>query len=118
MIHSNEKLLPGNVVMWHGKPKILNAADIYQNDWTNHLFSPIPLTPEVLGEWCGCTQGDDKEMFRNSIGVWLTKVNGKDEYFIQGFRSGHTIKYLHEYQNSSYFFTGEELVVTIPSSTK
>lgn len=72
----------------------------------------IPLSPEILVK-CGCAQGDDKEMWRNPMGVWLTRVNDKDEFFIQGFRSGHTIKYLHEYQNAVYILTGEEPSITL-----
>lgn len=81
-----------------------------------HDLFPIHLSPEIL-EACACTQGDDKEMWRHSSGVWLTKVHNKDEYFINGFRSGHTIKYLHQYQNAVFVMTGEELKVQVSDTT-
>lgn len=75
-------------------------------------LEPIPLTPEVL-KACGCTQGEDKEMWRNSQGVWLTQRHNTDMFFVIGFRFGHYIKYLHEYQNVVYAFTGEELEINM-----
>lgn len=79
-----------------------------RREFYHHDISPIPLTPEILKK-CGCTQGHDKEMWRNPIGVWLTRINGTNRFFIHGFRNGHYIEYLHQYQNACYDFTGEEI---------
>jgi hypothetical protein len=71
---------------------------------------PIPLTNDVL-KACGSSQGHDTDMWRNPVGVWLTKVHNKEKFFVQGFRAGYTISFLHEYQNVVSALTGEELNV-------
>lgn len=69
----------------------------------------IPLTPEILG----CVRGEDEDMYRHPCGVWLTRINGADRFFINGFRSGHSIEYLHQYQNACFVLTGEEIEIKL-----
>lgn len=71
--------------------------------------SPIPLTPEIL-EQCGCIRGNDKTMWRNPYGVWLTQIADSQRFYVSGFRAGHSIGYLHEFQNVTFSLTGQELV--------
>ena len=125
MIQANEKLLPGNVVMWHDRPYTLDAKDIWHisidiKSFRNTL-SPIPLTPEVLVGWCGF----EKNYYYYYIKSGQIKIaidfDNANASIWQG--EGNVInivrpEYLHTLQNLIYFLTGEELVVTIPSSTK
>ena len=123
MIQSNEKLLPGNVVMYNhedGDRAIKLSSyvifEIATDKINQRSFSPIPLTPEILVQWCGCSKHTtEKDMYQNKVGLWIVKVEGKEEYFMRGFSPLHTIKYLHEFQNVSYCNSGEEMPVNIPN---
>ena len=125
MIKSNEKLLPGNVVMWHDKPYTLDAKDIWHlsigiKPFRNAL-SPIPLTPEVLVGWCGWNR--DKNKYWKSWGKNGFHIILWDDYYDAfklelGLHHYKVLDTLNHLQNLFYFLTGEELVVTIPSSTK
>ena len=124
MIQPNEKLLPGNVVMYHGvengdMPCKLDAADIYQNSWLPELHSPIPLTHEILVQWCGIGQiggfyelniGGLIILFPMSItGILSIMDAGLDSINIK------CPEHLHTLQNLIYFLSGEEMPVNIPN---
>jgi len=124
MIQPNEKLLPGNVVMYHGHkdvPQILDALKIYNISYSDSyyplVYSPIPLTPEILVKWCGFDEFCNQ--YCKKIGeIDLTIDLNKKIIFI-GDKTGDMInakfpEHLHQLQNLVYFLTGEELVVTIP----
>lgn len=120
MIQANEKLLPGNVVMCPQCPTTLDAYDIFNiytlKDYCN-IFSPIPLTPEVLVEWCGWNR--DKNKYWKSWGKNGFHIILWDDYYDAfklelGLHHYKVLDTLNHLQNLFYFLTGEELVVTIP----
>jgi len=126
MIQPNEKLLPGNVVMYLGKPMALTAHTVFNiatspTEEYSTFFSPIPLTPEVLVEWCGWNR--DKNKYWKSWGKNGFHIILWDDYYDAfklelGLHHYKVLDTLNHLQNLFYFLTGEELVVTIPSSTK
>lgn len=73
---------------------------------------PIPLSPDIL-EKIGCKMLAGE--WTHPCGVWLTECgSGKySGYHTSGFRRGHTIKYLHQYQNVVFDLTGEELTLNL-----
>lgn len=124
MIHSNEKLLPGNVVMYNhedgDRPIKLTSYVVFEiaTDKVNQRsFSPIPLTPEVLvgykiAEWSIYHQGWH-------CGNFVLRENhdgGFRVYFVKDRINAihENVAHLHTLQNLIYFLSGEELVVTIP----
>ncbi len=120
MVNARE-LRIGNAI-WdqrRGKIKWVNHRVI--NDLESHPnpleYTGIPLTEEILLKRCCCYQGEDKEMWRNPQGVWITRIAPNplfiDEFFIEGFKRGHTIKYLHQFQNATFVLTGEELTYAL-----
>jgi len=121
MIQSNEKLLPGNVVMCNksNTPVVLYAIGIYRiaEEDLNEDYSPIPLTPEVLVEWCGWNR--DKNKYWKSWGKNGFHIILWDDYYDAfklelGLHHYKVLDTLNHLQNLFYFLTGEELVVTIP----
>lgn len=114
MIQPNEKLLPGNVVMWHDKPYTLDAKDIWHISIDiktfRNVISPIPLTPEILASYAIIKQnlGDIKLLVSSVEGKWVTEVYFKGEFV-------RIISHLHELQNTVYFLSGEEMPVNIPN---
>jgi len=118
MIQPNEKLLPGNVVMWRNRFYTLTKGDIYSMDYLRNFYSPIPLTPEILVQWCGASQyinRPNKWVFDNRIEITkYENIDGYDVYFKNSFV--RTISHLHELQNLIYFLSGEEMPVNIPNN--
>lgn len=113
MIKSNDLRL-GNWVS-NGNPVrvtfyMLDNDSFFGNDYEYDIdYDPIPLTPEVLDK-CGCVRSKDPETWHHPSGISLTRIsNGK--FFTNGFKDGHYIEYLHQYQNTIYWATGQELKV-------
>ncbi|MEN6413454.1 MAG: hypothetical protein ABFC84_11980 [Veillonellales bacterium] len=121
MIQANEKLLPGNVVMIYDMVTVLDIENIYaisKYDPHSKSFSPIPLTTEVLVEWCGWNR--DKNKYWKSWGNNGFHIILWDDYYNAfklelGLHHYKVLDTLNNLQNLFYFLTGEELVVTIPS---
>ena len=124
MIQPNEKLLPGNVVMWRNRFYTLTKGDIYSMDYLRNFYSPIPLTPEILVQWCGFIKdefwwGDGINYFGNgTVDVCFGNEEVSDildgVYFGQDKIPG--ITHLHTLQNTVYFLSGEEMPVNIPNN--
>jgi len=123
MIQPNEKLLPGNVVMWHDKPYTLDAKDIWHISIDiktfRNVLSPIPLTPEILVQWCGFDRLIDR-YWKNYPGgaIIILLIGEKENEFKLKFGAEQfvNINHLHTLQNTVYFLSGEEMPVNIPNN--
>ncbi len=74
---------------------------------------PILLSPEIFKQIGSAEMIDDNNnrgVWKHSCGVWLSDVKGGG-FITNGFRSGHKIYYLHQYQNIVFDLTGEELEI-------
>lgn len=113
----------GNIVEWNRKPfKVCSISmDIVENElWSKPLqeIHPIPLTEEILTEWCGYKR-EVEDFFVNDANadcsVYLFASSscrlavGYDEYAI-----GEIIEYLHQLQNLYFALSGEELQIKLP----
>lgn len=78
-------------------------------------FYGIPLTPEILIQWCGFRKD---ATFRNPYHSpdGKLKVFFQDEqYPLVKFKNGHrVVKYLHQFQNLVFALTSNELEIKIP----
>lgn len=111
MINANELRLGNKILKLSGYVVEVDIDTLIRIKRSPQFYKPIPLTPEVL-EKCGCTMGTDPDMWRHASGVWLTRAaNGK--FFTSGFRADHYIEYLHQYQNTVFWATGEDLKVEL-----
>mgnify|MGYP000550092966 CR=1 FL=1 len=126
MIQPNEKLLPGNVVMCnheYGDRAIKLSSyvifEIATDKINQRSFSPIPLTTEILVQWCGFTKGF------YAYGAIMGKCNvciDFDDDFLSIVDSNGTAvnvklpEHLHTLQNLIYFLSGEEMPVNIPNN--
>ena len=123
MIQPNEKLLPGNVVMWHDKPYTLDAKDIWHISIDiktfRNVLSPIPLTPDILVLWCGFDRLIDR-YWKNYPGgaIIILLIGEKENEFKLKFGAEQfvNIHHLHTLQNTVYFLSGEEMPVNIPNN--
>jgi len=120
MIQPNEKLLSGNVVMWRNRFYTLTKGDIYSMDYLRNFYSPIPLTPEILVQWCGFKQiaGFYELNTDNLIILFPMSITGVLSIMDAGLDSIN-IKcpdHLHTLQNLIYFLSGEEMPVNIPNN--
>lgn len=71
-----------------------------------HL-TPIPLTPEILVEWCGFEKSTSDLWIKNGIEIWY-----RDSGFYHTEMSvGLNIEGLHELQNLVYALTKKELEI-------
>jgi len=119
MINSNEKLLPGNVVMWRNRFYTLTKGDIYSMDYLRNFYSPIPLTPEILVQWCGWrTAGNKHILYIGNIGLIINLSRG---ILVISDTDGDMVnvafpEHLHTLQNLIYFLSGEEMPVNIPNN--
>ena len=103
----------GSVVEYNGKPRVITANDIHNcqadNNWFNNHYRPIPLTPEILTEWCGFEPAVDSfggllspEFNRGRIRIHDNKWYNGIEYI--------QLDYLHELQ---LLFLGMKQVLPI-----
>jgi hypothetical protein len=88
---------------------------------------PIPLTDEILRDWCGFSVNEDgfpcAEFAKSDKGYSLSSfdISSRDGMFFlwvptedQWYSSELTeIKYLHQLQNLYFAITGEELTINI-----
>jgi len=126
MIQPNEKLLPGNVVMYHGNKdvhQILDALKIYNISYSDSyyplVYSPIPLTPEILVQWCGFDRLIDRYWKNYPGGAIIILLIGENENEFKlkfGAEQFVNITHLHTLQNTVYFLSGEEMPVNIPNN--
>lgn len=123
MIQPNEKLLPGNVVMYLGKPMALTAHTVFNiatspTEEYSTFFSPIPLTPEVLTDWCGFRQFSGfYELNTNALIVMFPlNISGVLSIMDAGLDSINIKcpEHLHTLQNLIYFIAGQEMEVRMP----
>ena len=121
MIQPNEKLLPGNVVMRYNTAVKLTPKYVYYFSegkmQFGNIYSPIPLTPEILVKWCGWNR--DKNKYWKSWGKNGFHIILWDDYYDAfklelGLHHYKVLDTLNHLQNLFYFLTGEEMVVTIP----
>jgi len=127
MIQPNEKLLPGNVVMYNhedGDRAIKLSSyvifEIATDKINQRSFSPIPLTPEVLTDWCGFRQFSGfYELNTNALIVMFPlNISGVLSIMDAGLDSINIKcpEHLHTLQNLIYFLSGEEMPVNIPNN--
>lgn len=121
MIERNEKLLPGNIVAYGGKPICLSKHDIYGILQLGSKFhSPISLIPEILTGWCLL---EEVKSLSKIVREWkiypeLFLRLYKDKWYL--IYCGCNIKLkttkpsLHLIQNATFFITGEELKIKLP----
>ena len=126
MIQPNEKLLPGNVVMYNhedGDRAIKLSSyvifEIATDKINQRSFSPIPLTPEILVQWCGFRQiagfyefHTDRFIFLFPMSI-IGKLSIMDSYLDS--INMKSPEHLHTLQNTVYFLSGEEMPVNIPN---
>lgn len=89
---------------------------------------PIPLTEEILRDWCGFSVNEDgfscAEFVKSDKGYSLRgfDISSRDGMFFlwvptedQWYSSELTeIKYLHQLQNLYFALTGDELIINTP----
>lgn len=92
-----------------------------------NLISPIPLTPEILENWCGFEKKQNKwynikyftdcevaaEVMCISINLGTFRCSIYDVDEPSPCMTGLRIEYLHQLQNLHFSLTGKELPVTI-----
>jgi len=101
---------------------MLYAIGVYRlaEEDSNESFSPIPLTHEVLVQWCGFKQiaGFYELNTDNLIILFPMSITGILSIMDAGLDSIN-IKcpdHLHTLQNLIYFLSGEEMPVNIPNN--
>lgn len=119
-----ECLMSDRYVSWDGRDSNLEFS--FQSDDINMYhpepseLCPIPLTAEILTEWCGFKsdhpayyyifiEDDVFQVYYNNSGLHLYGVKYRYEYLTE-------IKYLHQLQNLYFALTGQELEVKLPTS--
>lgn len=127
MIQPNELRL-GNIVLFDNKQDeifMIGNKMVYGNKHSHFYYErvhPIPLTPEVLTEWCGFAKdefwwGDGINYFGNGV-VDVCFGNEEVSDILDGVYFGQDkipgIIHLHQLQNLTYFLTGQEMEVRLP----
>lgn len=116
-----EELRVGNLVMWYGKPFVVDAdfirraelVDWQENDGTPCHPDPIPLTSEIL-EACGTLKGRCFYVKKDGEVVRFVMWNNHfGEYWYNNGNNEVYIKYLHQLQNLYYALTVSELQVNL-----
>jgi hypothetical protein len=93
------------------------TRDEINNDSYFYEYHPVPLTDEILRDWCGFKSDhpayyyifieDDKfHVYYNNSGLHIYSVKYRYAYLTE-------IKYLHQLQNLYFALTGEELTINI-----
>lgn len=124
MIQPNEKLLPGNIVTYHGETDIdcvLDVEDIYNistgHRENNKIHSPIKLTKEWLIKF-GFTK-DEQGWYFKRVGQTTLSINIKRKQTVLSSKKAvleawnvdiKFTEFVHQLQNT-YPILGEELVV-------
>jgi len=110
----------GSIVEYNGKPRVITANDIHNcqadNNWFNNHYRPIPLTPEILTEWCGFEMWKEnifrKHWGRNGVEFIVIFPDGLF-YYETGNNSHRHIEFLHQLQMGYAFRTQTVLPITI-----
>lgn len=103
-----EFLPVGSIVSKDNKPYVIKASDIQRLEFAPKTFNyecqPIPLTPEILTEWCNASEVKPNQY---RIGERLFVIrDGK----IFDYGSNTQLDYLHELQ---LIFLGFKTVLTV-----
>lgn len=121
-----QELFIGAVIWLKSKNKpyeIDDGYDIYKLDEAGELMDaePIPLTPEILTDWCGWEKVYESKY---RIQLWCEpKSEFKFEFFketktiVLTWNGLHTnIKYLHQLQALYQLLTGEVMPINLPKN--
>lgn len=114
---------------WLGIRKLDETNEIHfhgQEIYTNGAFvEGIPLTPEILTEWCGFKKSYGTHLSLNIFGLssavnfraYMGKppVNLYIDINDNDLDGSGDINYLHQLQNLYYALTGTELEIKIPA---
>ena len=95
----------------------------------NKTFQPIPLTPEILTDWCGfeLRESSTCKVYHKGINPvtkdWYIDLTWLDKPELIGapncpfYRNGgHNIKYLHQLQALYALLTGEVMEINLPKN--
>jgi len=114
MIQARECRLGNTITHYSGHQVIVfsierNSGRYYINGIGEGMFTPIPLTPEILVK-CGFT------FHKKKSGTQGVYTNGKMNLAISNggniYRVNKIIPYLHQLQNLYFALTGQELTYT------
>jgi hypothetical protein len=126
MIQPNELRL-GNIVLFDNKQDeiFMIGNKMVSGNKHSHFYyerlHPIPLTPEVLTDWCGFEK--DKFYYFKAAAKGLVFYLDFDDKVLMiadtkslgGAISIPIPEHLHTLQNLIYFLSGEEMPVNIPN---
>lgn len=80
----------------------------------NFMYSPIPLTPEILIEWCGFVYSHDtphpNKVYRKVLDEWHLDLELISNFYFGGSMYSIQLDYLHELQ---LLFLGMKQVLPI-----
>lgn len=103
------------------EPYIIDSADLtwIENDQEsfNLKHSPIPLTPEILTDWCGWYDIDYSEsitIIQNGDFIFKKMSKLGFSYIIFRGEKLYHIKHLHQLQSLYKLLTGEEMPIKLP----
>lgn len=124
MIKPNELFIGAVVNYDTGEGIELCKIDAQELTWIeinpkdfNKRHSPIPITPEILTDWCGWKDIDYSEsitIVQNGDFVFKKMSKLGFSYIIfRGEKLEH-IKYLHQLQSLYQLLTGEEMPIKLP----
>lgn len=90
-----------------------NLLDISLGDGNDSCFSPITITPEILGK-AGFVYTIDKWILRNGThyDVMLEYAGNHCQIYQNGL-IGKPFKYVHELQNWIFLYTGKPLTINL-----
>lgn len=102
-------------------PQIANAKTLEWIEQTpeqfNLVHSPIPITPEILTDWCGwydINYSESITIIQNGDFIFKKMSKLGFSYIIfRGEKLEH-IKHLHQLQSLYQLITGEEMPIKIP----
>jgi hypothetical protein len=125
-----KELRIGNLVDWNGEIAKISQllelevgfkcgeSDLYQN------IQPIPLTEEILVNWCGFKKGIlfytilylSNANWHISLKDGVYQLNYKENTKNQWIPVCRNLKHVHQLQNLYFALTGEELPINHPSA--
>ena len=108
-------------------PQIANAKTLEWIEQTTEQFnlvhSPIPITPEILTDWCGWWNQDVDKVYKpihakgvNKITIAFSKFQRDVELRQYGefITALPHIQYLHQLQSLYQLLTGEQMPINLP----
>lgn len=124
-----QELFIGAVIWLKSKNKpyeIDDGYDIYKLDEAGELMDaePIPITPEILTDWCGWNQDKDKVykpihakgVNKIMIAFWKSHRDIQLRQFGEFITSLPHVKYLHQLQALYQLLTGELMPIKLPKN--